>query len=136
MSPTLNSLELPVDCVHTPFLTSLESDCHYLKSLVIKGEPKGEDPLRICHPLLETLDFACQTSRSLTLDCPNLTRLSIRSDGSGDYPLSYSLNCPQLTRLSLSSIHSTPHVLESMAAQSPNIRWLEVDCDDEWPYDA
>lgn len=141
LGPNLTNLESPMDCKNVPFLLSLQSSFLHLKSLVFIGEPEGDDPLCICYLNREKIEphnyeyqVCMSNSISRTFECPNLTHLSITSPFDGDHALSYALNCPEIIKLCLSSIYSTPLGLKSMAARSPSIKWLEVECGYESPF--
>ena len=121
----LRILDLPFFSFYSAFFSALPSQFLHLKSLLVRGELKGEDPIFICHPTLETLKIGCEEPRSLTIDCPNLTYLSTDDEEfASDVEQGYSvpsLFCPLLTTLCLSPLHCTSGVLESMAAHAPNV---------------
>ena len=109
----LRYLELPDQCVYPAFYPALLANCPYLRSLVVKGEAIGTDPIFIRHPQLEFLEFFCQNFRPFSANCPSLTHLSTNGYGSNlnksflddshrETKLVPSLCCPRLKTLSLS----------------------------------
>ena len=138
----LRTLELPHSCAYPDFFVVLLSHCPELRSLLIKGEPLGQDPIHICHAKLEIFEVRCRIDRPLTIDCLNLTRLS--TAGNGDHlPAGVSgtkqapfFRCPNLTSLFLAPLHCVSGMLESMAAHAPNIEWLESYCRVDAPFEV
>lgn len=143
----LRYLELPDQCVYPAFYPALLANCPYLRSLVVKGEAIGTDPIFIRHPQLEFLEFFCQNYRPFSANCPRLTHLSTNGYGSNlnksflddshrEAILVPSLCCPRLQTLSLSVLHCAPGVLESMALYAPDISCLKMNCICDSPFSA
>lgn len=105
LGPNLTSLVISTECVHIPFIPSFESSFLHHKSLVLIGEPEAEDLLCLYylhpnHRAMQDNDYREDMSNfvPLTFECPNLTRLSIRTPWGGDHALHYSLTCPKLIK--------------------------------------
>ena len=138
----LDLLDLPRFSFHPPFFSALLAQLPTLKCLLVRGEPRGTDPIFFCHSTLERLELRCDTSRPLIVDCPNLTHLStagtITRDlidiSPGELTVVPRFFCPLLTTLSLSALHCASGVLESMAAHAPNVKWRQVCCNTGIPF--
>lgn len=114
--PYLRVLVLPNDSPGTAVLLPLlSSACPQLEWLSLLSEsvtvPPFQRPVHISHSKLQTLDLPCIRTRSVTIHCPRLTRLSTASRefpiGVADFPKDVqapSLHCPLLTDLRLSSV--------------------------------
>lgn len=129
LGPNLTSLELPTDCPHKPSLPAFESSFLHLKSLVFDGDEDYSHEKFAEYMEGYPYEYQRRTVDFPTFDCPNLTSLSLQT-WRGEHDLAYSLNCPQLIKLCLSFRYSSPCMLEAMATRCPNLRWLEVECDE------
>ena len=131
----LRILKLPGNCFPADLLPAVLSNCPQLSELAIDGDPNGQGSILMRHSTLRTFKIRSESSRFLTVDCPNLTHLSTQGHRTQHDLIICppSIQCPLLTNLELSSHHCAPAAMRLMAGNAPFMKRLKLESNDECP---